>query len=531
MVSRAISRLQHGRARDHVGLQAEHLIYGRETLAPLIAHLFNRALAEGFPEIWHTYIQRTWVDPGLELPSKMLHYREHFLQLSEQGFIEIPLYMQRYMPHHLRVVIGQLRVSSHQLEIERGRARGLPRDERICPICHTEVESEEHFMVRCPAYSALRVQFGMEDTLQQCIARSDQVQLGRFLTVALGIREQILQPRLQAGERTQRAITEFFQREVSSDLSHYPQRHVALKIMYFGARFHGFASDASPQRTVELELFRALEKTRLVTKGRLEAKYTRCGRTDKGVSANGQVVALLLRSRQKHSDHMNVSAREDRVAAAIYSRSEELHFSQMIDYEEIDYVGVLNRALPPDIRILGWCYVPLNFHARFSCLGREYNYFFLIDGLDIEAMKRAAKKFCGEHDFRNFCRMDADSVQNFRREILALEIFPCLDTWEGFEIWMFRVQGTAFLWHQVRCMVAVLLMVGQNKEHESALYKHCVQKSRGDATSSLSLKVYQTENGEVMMDMKVSTSAILSSWCMMQDEPPWRVKVPVNLTQ
>ncbi|MCO5608681.1 hypothetical protein L7F22_062895 [Adiantum nelumboides] len=183
----------------------------------------------------------------------MLHYREHFLQLSEQGFIEIPLYMQRYMPHHLRVVIGQLRVSSHQLEIERGRARGLPRDERICPICHTEVESEEHFMVRCPAYSALRVQFGMEDTLQQRIARSDQVQLGRFLTAALGIREQILQPRLvqfgmedtlqqriarsdqvqlgrfltaalgireqilqprlQAGERTQRTITEFFQRE------------------------------------------------------------------------------------------------------------------------------------------------------------------------------------------------------------------------------------------------------------------------------------------------------------------------------
>ncbi|MCO5577359.1 hypothetical protein L7F22_031188 [Adiantum nelumboides] len=253
------------------------------------------------------------------------------------------------------------------------------------------------------------------------------------------------------------------------DLSHYPQRHVALKIMYLGARFHGFASDASPQRTVELELFRALEKTRLVTKGRLEAKYTRCGRTDKGVSANGQVVALLLRSRQKHSDHMNVSKREDRVAAAIYSRSEELHFSQMIDYEEIDYVGILNRALPPDIRILGWCYVPLNFHARFSCLAREYNYFFLNDGLDIEAMKRAAKKFCGEHDFRNFCRMDADSVQNFRREILALEILPCLETWEGFEIWMFRVQGTAFLWHQVRCMVAVLLMVGQDKEHESVV--------------------------------------------------------------
>ncbi|MCO5604089.1 hypothetical protein L7F22_058247 [Adiantum nelumboides] len=74
-------------------------------------------------------------------------------------------------------------------------------------------------MVRCPAYSTLRVQFGIEGTLQQCITRSDQMQLGRFLTAALGICEQILQPRLQAGEGTQRTITEFFQREVSSERS------------------------------------------------------------------------------------------------------------------------------------------------------------------------------------------------------------------------------------------------------------------------------------------------------------------------
>lgn len=253
------------------------------------------------------------------------------------------------------------------------------------------------------------------------------------------------------------------------DLSDYSQTHVALKIMYLGARFHGFASDASSQRTVESELFKALEKTRLVRGGRLEAKYTRCGRTDKGVSANGQVVALLLRSCSKHPNLVNVSVEEDRVAAAISSRSKESQFAEIRDYQEIDYVGVLNRALPPDIRILGWCYVPFNFSARFSCLSREYNYFFLNDALDIEAMKRAGKIFCGEHDFRNFCRMDADNVRNFRREILAFDILPCLDMLEGLELWMFRVKGTAFLWHQVRCMVAVLLMVGQKKESESVV--------------------------------------------------------------
>ncbi|MCO5558046.1 hypothetical protein L7F22_011621 [Adiantum nelumboides] len=52
MISHAITRLQHGRAIDQYSLHAEHIIYGRETLAPLIAHLFNRALAEGFPDSW-----------------------------------------------------------------------------------------------------------------------------------------------------------------------------------------------------------------------------------------------------------------------------------------------------------------------------------------------------------------------------------------------------------------------------------------------------------------------------------------------
>ena len=33
---------------------------------------------------------------------------------------------------------------------------------------------------------------------------------------------------------------------------------------------------------------------------------------------------------------------------------------------EIDYVKVLNRILPQDIRVLGWCPVPADFHARLA---------------------------------------------------------------------------------------------------------------------------------------------------------------------
>lgn len=32
------------------------------------------------------------------------------------------------------------------------------------------------------------------------------------------------------------------------------------------------------------------------------------------------------------------------------------------------------------------------------------------------------------------------------------------------ELWAMTVKGSAFLWHQVRCMVAVLFMIGEGLE-------------------------------------------------------------------
>ena len=38
------------------------------------------------------------------------------------------------------------------------------------------------------------------------------------------------------------------------------------------------------------------------------------------------------------------------------------------------------------------------------------------------------------------------------------------DRYDGNQLWAFKIKGSAFLWHQVRCMVAVLLMIGQDLE-------------------------------------------------------------------
>ena len=48
-VRNAIDWLQFGTAQDHDGLVGEHFIYARNILLPLLAHIFNRAMCEGFP--------------------------------------------------------------------------------------------------------------------------------------------------------------------------------------------------------------------------------------------------------------------------------------------------------------------------------------------------------------------------------------------------------------------------------------------------------------------------------------------------
>ncbi|KAI9200550.1 hypothetical protein LWI28_009709 [Acer negundo] len=234
-------------------------------------------------------------------------------------------------------------------------------------------------------------------------------------------------------------------------VNHHFKRYVALKVMYFGQRFYGFASEAQMEPTIESEIFTALEKTRLLVADKKESQYSRCGRTDKGVSSVGQVISLYLRSNLKESSTNNNSSRE-----AVQGKQIE---------GEIDYVRVLNRALPKDIRIIGWCPVTIDFSARFSCLAREYKYFFWSENLNLSAMDSAGKKFVGEHDFRNFCKMDAVNVHNYKRCVTSFEVSPCDMRFEGNQLCAIKIRGSAFLWHQVRCMVAVLFMIGQ--DHES----------------------------------------------------------------
>ncbi|KAL8159959.1 hypothetical protein V2J09_001496 [Rumex salicifolius] len=240
----------------------------------------------------------------------------------------------------------------------------------------------------------------------------------------------------------------------SLTIPNHSKRHVVLKIM-----FYGFSSEAQMEPSIESELFKAFEKTRLLVGDRKESQYSRCGRTDKGVSAVGQGAFLWKKMCKKIRLTIDLE-----MVVALYLRSKiKVGCEDATKSPEIDYVRVINGALPNDIRVIGWCPAPVDLHARFSCLSREYKYFFWRENLDISAMENAGRKFVGEYDFRNFCKMDAVNVHIYDRRVTCFEI-SLAERFGCNELWVFNIRGSAFLWHQVRCMVAVLFMIGQGLE-------------------------------------------------------------------
>lgn len=182
-------------------------------------------------DLWQLYIRQHWITSPL--PRKMSYYRDHFLTILDDGFIQRPRYMDIHMPHSSRVAIGQLRVASHRLEIETGRARDIPLEERICRICRDEVESEEHFVCRCSAYADIRGRyeslFRGQPTLREIMASRDQRQLGRYLIEIQRHRDMLLLPPTepQTGGR-QSQLTAFFQRTTPVPLPD-PPRGVTLQ--------------------------------------------------------------------------------------------------------------------------------------------------------------------------------------------------------------------------------------------------------------------------------------------------------------
>jgi len=133
----------------------------------------------------------------------------------------------------------------------------------------------------------------------------------------------------------------------------------------------------------------------------------------------------------------------------------------------------LNARLRPDpVAILDCAIVPDDWHARFSCLARHYEYRIICrrapltwekglawrvpQELDAGAMHDAAQLLVGRHDFTTFrsahCQSDSPVKTLDRLDVVR----------DGARISVFA-SARSFLHHQVRSMVGCLELVGQGK--------------------------------------------------------------------
>ncbi|MDG2532688.1 tRNA pseudouridine(38-40) synthase TruA [Sphingomonas sp. HITSZ_GF] len=130
------------------------------------------------------------------------------------------------------------------------------------------------------------------------------------------------------------------------------------------------------------------------------------------------------------------------------------------------------RVRPNPVAILDCVEVPDDWHARFSCVARHYEYristrrapltwekgltWRVIPPLDAGLMAEGAARLLGRHDFTTFrsahCQADSPLRTLDRLEVVA----------EGERISVFA-SARSFLHHQVRSMVGCIVLVGQGR--------------------------------------------------------------------
>ena len=179
-----------------------------------------------------------------------------------------------------------------------------------------------------------------------------------------------------------------------------------------------------------------------------------------------------------------------RTDAGVHAKTYCLTFGTETTIPPMGLIRGLNDRLPGDIAVRECREMPADFHARFSCRGKEYLYIvhnseikdpFYKDTamrwrypIDAELLDKEAKDFIGEHDFKTFCSADCDK-ENTVREIYSYDVRR-----EG-DLVRFTVSGSGFLYNMVRITVGTLLYIGEGKIPKGSIPRLIESRDRTQA--------------------------------------------------
>jgi tRNA pseudouridine38-40 synthase len=160
-----------------------------------------------------------------------------------------------------------------------------------------------------------------------------------------------------------------------------------------------------------------------------------------------------------------------RTDAGVHARAMAAHVDIIKPFTPFRLRDALNaRVRPHPVAVLSVEVVPDDWHARFSCIGRAYEYHIINrrapltfdkglawqvpTALDADAMHEAAQSLVGLHDFTTFRSVHCQSAS-------PIKTLDRLDVTRDGERILIAAEARSFLHHHVRSMVGCLMLVGR----------------------------------------------------------------------
>ncbi|XP_053136229.1 pseudouridylate synthase 1 homolog isoform X2 [Hemicordylus capensis] len=234
----------------------------------------------------------------------------------------------------------------------------------------------------------------------------------------------------------------------------FPKRKIVLLMAYSGKGYHGMQRNVgnSQFKTIEDDLVSALTRSGCIPENHGEdmkkMSFQRCARTDKGVSAAGQIVSLKV---------------------------------WLIE----DILRKINDHLPSHIRILGLKRVTGGFNSKNKCDARTYSYMlptfafahkdrdplgetYRLSRETLELVNRLLACYKGTHNFHNFTSQKGPRDPSAKRYIMEMY---CEEPFvrDGMEFAVLKVKGQSFMMHQIRKMIGLVVAIVKGYASEAIM--------------------------------------------------------------
>jgi tRNA pseudouridine38-40 synthase len=168
-----------------------------------------------------------------------------------------------------------------------------------------------------------------------------------------------------------------------------------------------------------------------------------------------------------------------RTDAGVHALAMRAHFDLSRSFDPFRMMEALNAKMRPAPVVVTACeVVPQDWHARFSCIGRAYEYrivnrrapltldrgraWQIARPLDAGVMHEAAQALVGLHDFTTFRSVHCQSAS-------AVKTLDRLAVRREGEHVVIEAAARSFLHHQVRSIVGCLALVGDGRWSHSDL--------------------------------------------------------------